>query len=314
MVRSDQSGWSGHGLVRLPQYAMMIRRGVIKVDGRVSVLRDEGATGVLSGGDGMGHPAMAAAVEMAVMKAQNHGVGWVGLRHGNHAGPMGVYVQHALDNGCAVICGSTSAVNHMAPWGGVESLLGSNPLCFAVPAGEQPSFVFDMSTSVAAAGQIKARLTRGEKLPDGWVIDRDGAPADHYDETDGGTILPVGGAKGYGLSLAVALLGAGLHGGALGREVLNPTEARPDTPNVGSFVVAVQLARFGTPEAITSAIDVFLADLRNSGRRQPDQPIRIPGEEIAKRIRSSEADGLPLAPSLREALSRLAAQFDVAPL
>lgn len=312
IVSADQGGWSGHGVARLARYVDLLKRGQINPAAKVSTLRDAAATALLSGNNGMGHLSLSAAMDLAIAKAQEFGIGWVGVRDSNHAGAMAIYARRALPHGLLAICGSIASTNHMAPWGGVEPLLGSNPLCIAVPAANEPPFIFDMSTTIVSQGRIAGTTARGEKLPDGWMIDSDGNPLS--DATSGGTILPAAGAKGYGLALSIALLAGVLNGATVGRRAARPNDLQPQPPNAGHFAVAIRVSAFLDPQTFGLAVDDLLTTLRTSRGRAGWPPIRIPGDQINQRIRESETVGLRLPSRMVANMDHLAADLGIPPL
>ena len=131
---------------------------------------------LIDGDNGMGHLVMKKATELAIAKARQCGVAWVGSRLSNHAGPASLYARMALAQDMVGIYFAVGNANHLPPWGGLDLLLSTNPIAVAVPAGEEAPVVLDMATTVAAYGKVKAKAQRGEQMPVGWMIDRQGQP------------------------------------------------------------------------------------------------------------------------------------------
>src|SRR5207237_3594495 len=129
------------------------------------------------------------------------GVGWVGVRHGNHAGAAAVYAAMPLKHDMIGLYFAVGNANHLPPWGGIDMVLSTNPIVIAVPALEEPPLVLDMATTVAAYGKVKVKAQRGERMPEGWMIDRLGRPLTDPARADDGFLLPIGGYKGFGLAL-----------------------------------------------------------------------------------------------------------------
>jgi len=150
--------------------------------------------------------------------------------------------------------------NHLPPWGGLDMLLSTNPIAVAVPAGSEPPVVLDMATTVAAYGKVKAKAQRGESMPLGWMIDRLGQPLTDPKRAEEGFLLPIGGYKGYGLSLIVGLLAGTLNGAAMGRDVIDFNHDDTSVTNTGQAVMAIDVAAFGD-------VADFKARVRPAGAR-----------------------------------------------
>jgi hypothetical protein len=176
MVQADLNGADGHGIFRLPQYVRRIRAGGINTNPSIRVVHDRCATALIDGDNAMGHLVVSQAAELAIQKAQANGIGWVGCRMSNHAGPASLYAQRVADAGLIGIYFAVGSANHMAPWGGIDLLLSTNPIAIAVPAGKNPAVVLDMATTVAAYGKVKIKAQKGEQMPIGWMIDKAGRP------------------------------------------------------------------------------------------------------------------------------------------
>src|SRR5205085_4046625 len=133
---------------------------------------------------------MSRAAEMAAAKARQCGIGWVGARTSNHAGPASLYARMALPHDMVGLYFAVGNANHLPPWGGLEMLLSTNPIAVAIPAAEEPPIVLDMATTVAAYGKVKAKAARGEMMPEGWMVDREGKPLLDPRRANEGVLLP----------------------------------------------------------------------------------------------------------------------------
>jgi LDH2 family malate/lactate/ureidoglycolate dehydrogenase len=301
LIESDLNGSDGHGIFRLPQYIGGLRAGRIDPKGAIVVDIDGPATAHIDGGNALGHLVMARATELAIEKARTQGAAWVGVRGSNHAGAASIWASQMLPHDMIGIYLAVGSNNFMAPWGGFERLLGTNPIAFAVPGLEEPPILFDMATSIAANGKVQMAQQRGEPMPVGWVIDREGRPITDPGKADEGVLLPIGDYKGYGLSLMIGLIGATLNGGQFGRE---PTDAKAS--NTGQAVLALQISRFGDPIAFKRQVDKVARGIRGSGRLPDVSEIRLPGDRAWAVRQERMRDGVPVPPSLRAALDRMA--------
>jgi LDH2 family malate/lactate/ureidoglycolate dehydrogenase len=314
MAQADLQGSDGHGVIRLPQYAKRILSGGINPRPRLHVAMERPATALVDGDNGMGHLVMSYAAEVAVAKARQNGVAWVGARGSNHAGPASLYARMPLAHGMIGLYFAVGNANHMPPWGGMDMLLSTNPIAAAIPAGDEPDIVLDMASTVAAYGKVKAKAARGEPMPEGWMIDRQGRPLLDPTRSDEGFLLPIGGHKGYGLALIIGLLAGTLNGAAMGRDVVDFNKDHVTRTNTGQAIMAIDLAAFGDPAAFRSAVDALARDLRGGQRLPGVDRIWLPGEQSEQRRARYATQGIPLAPALKTSLDGLAASLEVEPL
>jgi len=165
MIEADLTGSDAHGIFRLPQYVRWVREGHINPRPQMRVIAGGPATAIVDGDNGMGHLVMSFAANCAVEMAREAGVAWVGSRRSNHAGAAGVYAAIPLQHGMIGIYAAASSANHMAPWGGAEPLIGTNPIAFAIPAGEEAPVVLDIATSVPPSARSASTPCRQSPCP-----------------------------------------------------------------------------------------------------------------------------------------------------
>ncbi len=314
MVDADMLGYDTHGVFRLRQYVNRLRDGGCNPTAAVRIVTESMATAVIDGDNGLGHLALKTATELAIAKAKQTGIGWVGVRGGNHAGPAALYVRPQAKAGMAGFCAAVGSANHVAPFGGTDLLLGTNPIAIAFPSMDPDPFVLDMATTVAAVGKIKVLAQRDEAMPEGWMVGRDGRPLTDPAKRSEGFLLPIGGPKGYGLSLAIGLLAGVMNGAALGADVVDFTKDTENKTNTGQFVAAIDLAAFGDPDTIAKAATRVFAELRASEPLPDHEPVRIPGEGRSAALAQCLANGLDLHAALRRELDVIADECDVARL
>jgi LDH2 family malate/lactate/ureidoglycolate dehydrogenase len=247
--------------------------------------------------------------------AREAGIGWAGVRRSNHAGPAGLYAEMPVRHGMIGIYSAVASANHMAVWGGAETLLGTNPLAVGLPAGEGPPVVLDMATTVVSYGTVKSYALQGREMPQGWFVNRhDGTPLTDPRRSADGLLLPIGGYKGSGLALILGLLAGTLNGAAFGRDVVDFNADATSETNTGHFIVALDIARFVPMAAFTTEVDRHLNDLRNSPRLPGVDAIRLPGDRRAQCRAERTRDGVPMASALADQLDRLAEQLRLEPL
>lgn len=311
MVEADLLGYDTHGSFRLRQYVNRLRDGGNNPVAKISAAVDHISTAVVDGDNGLGHLAMNYATELAIEKAGKSGIGWIGVRNGNHAGPASLYVNKIAARDMIGIVGAVGSANHVAPFGGVELLLGTNPLAIAIPAGNDPVFVLDMATTTAAAGKVKVLAQRGEQMPEGWMVDKDGNPLTDPKRQSEGLLLPIGGAKGYGLATAIGLIAGTLNGAAFGRDVVNFTKETGTATNTGQFVTAISIETFADISVFKSTVDAIFASFRESEHFPDKDQVRIPGQERNGVRRERIKTGIPLHPNLVGALTEIAAELKI---
>jgi len=314
MAEADLQGSDGHGVIRLPQYLKRIRAGGINLHPDIRVVSERAGMALLNGDNAMGHLVMKRAAEIAVEKARVAGVAWVGAQWSNHAGPASLYARMPLAHDMIGLYFAVGNANHLPPWGGLEMLLSTNPIAAAFPANEEPPVVLDMATTVAAYGKVKAKAARGEMMPEGWMIDREGKPLTDPRRANEGFLLPIGGYKGYGLALVVGLLAGTLNQAAMGKGVIDFNHDAASATNTGQAIMAIDPAAFGDPAQFKAAVDTLIRELRGSERMPGVDRIRIPGEHSHATSVAQRKDGIAIAASLMQTLDRLAEELEIAPL
>jgi len=314
MVEADLRGSDTHGVIRLPLYVRRLRAGGINAKPNIRVISDRASVALIDGDNGMGHLVMRRAAELAIEKANATGIGWVGARMSNHAGPAALYVTMPLPHDMIGLYFAVGSNNHLPPWGGSESLLGTNPMAVAVPAMEEPAIVLDMAPTVAAYGKVRLKAQRGEPMPVGWMIDRDGKPLTDPKRADEGHLLPIGDYKGYGLSLIIGILAGALNRAAVGRQVIDFVKETGKATNTGQAIAALSIDAFMPAGEFKRAVDGLIRDIRHSQRLPGVERIWLPGEQShAKRLERRE-HGIPIPKALRDSLDTVARELKVAPL
>ncbi len=309
MAEAELQGSDGHGAIRLLPYARRIHAGGLNLRPKIKVVQERAGMALLDGDNGMGHLVMQRAAELAVEKARNCGIAWVGSQFSNHAGPASLYARIPMAHDMIGLYFAVGNANHLPPWGGLDMLLSTNPIAVAVPAGEEPPVVLDMATTVAAYGKVKAKAQRGESMPVGWMIDRLGQPLTDPKRAEDGFLMPIGGYKGYGLSLIVGLLAGTLNGAAMGKQVIDFNHDDTSVTNTGQAVMAIDLSAFGDVAAFKGRVDQLVRDLRASERMPGVDRIWLPGEQSHERRIGNQRNGMTLPVSLRDQLDAFAVEM-----
>jgi LDH2 family malate/lactate/ureidoglycolate dehydrogenase len=312
MVKSDLVGADGHGIFRLPAYLKRIRAGGVNLHPNIRVEREKGATALINGDNGLGHLVMNRAVEVAIEKVKEHSVCWVGSHYGNHSGAASVYVRKLAEQGYIGIYMAVGNANHMAPWGGIDLLLSTNPIAIAVPAGDDPIVLLDIATTVAAYGKVKLAAQKGEQMPSDWMIDRQGQPITDPKRSAEGSLLPIGGYKGYGLAVMIGLLAGALNNAAVGKGTIDFNAHHDLITNTGQTIIAVDPSAFGDKQEFINRVIALVDDLKSSSTLPGVKEIRVPGEGAARMMAERMRQGIPLTPELFDALNTCAKESGVA--
>lgn len=306
LLEADLKGRTGHGIIRVPQYVTRIEAGGLNLRPVIEKTRSTSVSCLVDGDNGLGQVVMTVAADTAIEKATEIGMAWVGTVHSNHAGAAGVYTDMAVQRDLIAIYMAVASANVMPPWGGEVPLLGTNPISIAIPAGREPGFLLDIATTVTSHGTIKVVAQRGDSMPQGWVIDREGNPITDPNKANEGFLMPIGGYKGAGLNMAIGLLAGVLNDAAFGSDVIDH-RAVPDQPaNTGQAIFVMRPDLFRDLGEFKTDIDGHLRELLESG--EPGA-VRIPGQGAAALAMEQRANGVELPDVLLGQLRDLAVRF-----
>jgi LDH2 family malate/lactate/ureidoglycolate dehydrogenase len=288
LVLSSLKGVDSHGVMRLPQYLEHIGKGLVVPDAVPEVVRETASTAVVDGNRGFGHAAAEVCTQMALDKARAHDLAAVTLQNTRHIGRVGEYVEMAIDAGFVgfVFC---SALPQVAPHGGRGRVLGTNPVAIGIPTDGDFPFVLDFATSVLSEGKVRVARDKGKELPPGAILDAGGQPSTQpQDLYEGGAMLPLGTYKGYGLCLAVQILGSLLAQGG------TPLLDQPTVGN-GALFMVLRPGCFCDPAALRAQTEALCAAVKSSPLREGFDEILTPGEPEYRAQRQRERDGIPIA-------------------
>jgi L-2-hydroxycarboxylate dehydrogenase (NAD+) len=314
MVQADLQGSDGHGVIRLTQYVKRIRAGGINVRPDIHAVTERAGMAIVDGDNGMGHLVASYATRLAIGKARETGVAWVGTRNSNHAGPASLYARMAIEAGMIALYFAVGNANHMPPWGGSDMLLSTNPIAVAIPSKHEPDIVLDMASTATAYGKVKAKAKRGESMPEGWMMDRQGRPLLDPNRSEEGFLLPIGGHKGYGLALVIGILAGTLNGAAMGKDVIDFNKDSVTPTNTGQSILVLDVSAFAKPEQFSDSVDTLVRDLRGSTRLPDVNRIWMPGEQSAAKRERYAVEGIPIAAGVIGDLDPLADQLGIARL
>ena len=311
MAESDARGGDAHGVFRLPQYVKQIQEGAVNARPNIRIVGERAGTALVDGDNALGHLVMKRATALAIEKARQCGIGWVGTRRSNHAGPAQLYPRIVAAQDMIGLYFCVGNANLVPPWGGTEVLLSTNPVAIAVPASQHPSIVLDMATTNTAFGKIRLKAQRNEPMPEGWMIDRQGQPLTDPRRASEGFLVPVGGPKGYGLALMFGLLAGTLNGAAFGRDVVDYTVDSKTASNTGQAIMAVDVSAFADVQSFKRSVDEVWEVMKSSPTLPGVDEVRLPGERSEMLYRERMARGVPLGAPLRKVLDELADRLGI---
>ncbi len=293
LADNNLTGHDSHGFIRVIQYIRQIKEGVIVPDARPVVVTESAGTAQVDGRRGFGQVVAQFSAELAIRKAKEQGVSCVTMRHLSHLGRLGAYGEIAAREGCASImyCSTCGFSPYQTPFGGSQRRLGTNPIAMVFPSQEEGPILSDFATSVAAEGKIRVYRARGQSLPDGWILDKEGRPSNDPDDFyDGGAILPIGGSVGHkGFCLAFM---ADLFGAVLSRDGF-PGRPGPQFSN-GAVMVLFDIERFAPRAAVRSEAAVLVAHVKDTPLAEGFEQVFYPGEKEAKSRKERGAKGVEI--------------------
>lgn len=280
---ANRRGVATHGVGRLPLYVHKIAAGHYNPQNEIEVLADNAAYALLDAKNGFGQVVAYKATKLAVEKAKQFGIAVVGVRNSNNFGTAGYFGDMAARQGCAAMV-YANAAPAIAPTGGNKTIFGTNPLCYAYPGDEtHDPILLDMATTIAARGKIRLAAKNGENIPLDWALGPDGQPTDDPNVALKGSLLPIGGYKGYGLSMFVDIFAGMLTGSHYAGDVKNLSKMDEDSGN-GHLFIVVDLDKFMTSEEKKARISHFYDSVKACGE---EGKIFMPGEIEYNKLRKS---------------------------
>jgi len=304
LVKADMRGTDTHGVAYLKMLADRVDVQMINLPTPLNVIKEDVATGLIDGGNGLGQVAAHRAMTMGIEKAQRCGVGCCLVRNTNNIGFLGFYTMMAAEKGMVGII-MTNAAAAMSPWGGTEAFFGTNPLSIAVPGNsKEAAIVLDMSSSLVARGKIRRAHKLKESIPLGWAFDETGSPTTDPAAALKGTLAPMGGPKGYGLALMVDVLAGMLSGSKYGTGV--KTFHQPEGPTgVGACCIAIDVERFMPLREFKGLVRSYGESIRGSKKAKGTSRIYLPGEIESEKEQTSFREGIEINPDTTKHLNQL---------
>lgn len=301
-IDADLKGFTSHGLGRFPQYIVSIDAGTINLKDNITIEKETPAIALINGNSGFGQAVSYKAMQIAIKKAKEIGIGCVGVHNSNHFGVTGFYSDLALRENCIgiVIANTDPAI---APLGAKKALIGTNPLALGVPSETYISV--DMATSATARGKIIEAKRKGLEIPDDWALDKDGKPTTDPEEALNGSLLPFGRFKGYALAVMIEILTGPLVGAEYGTKVTG-TASPTQNCTKGDLYVVIDPSKFGDFNEFVENTEDFISQIRATGEN-----IAIPGDLEVKKIIEAETNGIEIDTKLYEQLKEICDNLNI---
>lgn len=325
LIKSDLRGIDSHGVARLTGYVRLWEKGRINAKPDIKIVHETPSTATVDGDSGLGLVVAPFAMKVAIEKAEKYGSGWVSVRNSNHFGIAGYHTMMAVEKDMIGFA-MTNASPLVAPTFANERLLGTNPMCYAFPAGKYPALIVDMATSAAANGKLEIAQRMNKAVPDGWIQDAKGKPStDPHELKKGGALLPLGSDrdhgshKGFGLSATVDILSAVLSGANYGPWVppfvafMEPSKD-PVGEGIGHFLGAMRVDGFRPVDEFKAHLDNWIERFSNAKTIHEDQKVIIPGQPEIEAEKERKLNGIPLIDDVCKDLNEVAEKLGIARL
>lgn len=311
LVFANLRGVDSHGVIRLKIYVERLRAGGFRVDAKPSVVSESDSTALLDAAHGLGQVAGVTAMELAIGKAQKTGASWVSVRNSNHFGAASFYTLKAAEQGLIGFA-ATNAGPTMAPFGGRDARLGNNAFAVAIPIGPRPPLVLDMATGAVAWGKIFVAQQEKRKIPTTWALDQQGSPtADPDAAARGGFIQPLGGYKGYGLSLLLDVLTGVLSGGGFSTQVRTLYQELDHPSQVAHACGALRVDTFMPLFQFAQRMEALIEQMHSCPTAAGCERIYVPGEIEHHTEQRRTVEGIPINATLRSELLAVATDLNV---
>ncbi|MBO6041493.1 MAG: Ldh family oxidoreductase [Oscillospiraceae bacterium] len=309
LVEAECFGLSSHGVSRTAIYVKRLHEGVVNPKWSYKALQEYPAAIQWDACNSMGMVTGVRAMERCIEKAREAGSCVIAANHSNHFGMAGHYAAMAAREGMIGFCISNAPPN-IAPWGSHKAYVGTNPISIAAPRRGEP-MLLDIAPSVVAMGKVILAAKLGQSIPEGWAQTADGRPTTDPNEGQKGTVLPIGGHKGYGLSLFVDVVSGILSGAQFGPYLNNMWNDFVNPQDVGHFFAAIDISKFVGLDVFVEKIEKMAADIKALPKNPGVEEIFLPGEIEERKKAKAEKEGLVLSDVVYNELCDLAATYGI---
>ena len=315
LVASNLAGHDSHGVIRIPQYIGLIESGLIQPGAPLEIEQESASHALINGNWGFGHVIAQKAISLAIEKAKSSTISAISVYNCNHIGRIGSYPMMAAEAGMVGITmvNAGGAALYVAPFGGSDGRLATNPIAIATPTREGHPILLDITSSVVAQGKIRVAVNRGEPVPLGWIINSEGEPTSNPQdlmETPPGALLPLGGIaghKGYALGLMIDILGGALSGAGCSGSGTTRLQN-------GVLMIALNIANFTPLDDFYEHIEGLVAHVKASPTAPGFDEILTPGEIEARQTERRLREGIPIDDETWRQIRETAAEVGISEL
>jgi len=301
LVRAEEHGLPTHGMSRVPFYCGFLKNARADGAARPRMLADRAGVCLIDNRDGLPYESAEWAVKEVIERARRNGIGFVGITNSAHVGVLGIHLLPVATQGMVGVA-LTNSPAAIPAWGGKKALFGTDPVAFAFPRKDRDPLVIDLALTTVVRGKIMLAMQKGEKIPQGWALDRDGKPTtDPKEAIEHGSLFPIGGAKGAMLALAFELICAALTGAAIGAEADSFFSDKGNKPKIGHAFLAIDPGALAGHDRYFERVEtVVTAMLADAG-------VRLPGARRFASEKKLRAEGIDISDELLSKIERLAA-------
>jgi (2R)-3-sulfolactate dehydrogenase (NADP+) len=299
LVRAEEQGLPTHGMSRVPFYCSMLKSGRADGKARPAMVVEKAGVCLIDNADGLPYESAAWAIEEVIQRARRNGIGFAGIRNSAHVGVLGIHLLKVAEAGMVGVA-FTNSPAAIPPWGGKKALFGTDPVAFAFPRkGAQP-IVVDLALTTVTRGKIMVAMQKGEKIPEGWALDRHGKPTtDPKEAIEQGSLFPIGGTKGAMLALAFELVCAALTGAAIGTEADSFFSEQGNKPRIGQAFLAIDPGALAGMEKYFERVETVVRTML------ADEGVRLPGSKRFASEKKLQQEGIEVADDLLAKIEKL---------
>jgi (2R)-3-sulfolactate dehydrogenase (NADP+) len=299
LVAAEEQGLSTHGMSRVPFYCTMLRNGRNDGSAQPRLVSERAGACLIDNGDGLPYVSAQWAVEEAIQRARRNGIAFAGIRNSAHVGVLGIHLEPIARAGLVGFA-FTNSPAAIPPWGGKKPLFGTNPVAAAFPRREGDPLVIDLALTTVVRGRIMMAMRKGERIPEGWALDRNGKPTtDPKEAIEHGSLFPIGGAKGAMLALMFELICASLTGSAIGPEADSFFSEQGNRPRIGQAFLAIDPAALAGTDKYLERVETVVSTML------ADPEVRLPGARRFAAQRSALAHGIEVPDELLAQIEKL---------
>jgi len=299
LVHAEEQGLPTHGMSRVPFYCTMLRNGRNDGAAKPRLVAERAGACLIDNADGLPYVSAQWAIEELIQRARRNAIAFAGITNSAHVGVLGIHLQPVAAAGLVGFA-FTNSPAAIPPWGGSKPLFGTNPVAAAFPRRNGEPIVIDLALTTVVRGRIMMAMRKGERIPEGWALDRDGKPTtDPKEAIEHGSLFPIGGAKGAMLALMFELICASLTGSAIGPEADSFFSEQGNRPRIGQAFIAIDPSALAGMERyferVDTVVDTMLAD----------KEVRLPGARRFAGARSARAQGIEVPDELLAQIEKL---------